>query len=211
MKATLFLLLLALPAQADWTKIPSKSFDLPPPPAEGSAAYEQDFAILHRLQDTRTEEQCELSRRQEFYDFDTFFGTGWDGLTRDEQDLARPLTSRAMKLADRVSEYFKDKFHRPRPYNTDPTLHPCVKPPTGSKAYPSGHSVNAAAGACVLGLLFPEKAQMIAEYGDSLGELRAIVGVHHPSDVAAGLKLGRAVCARLKADPEFRAELPAGR
>jgi hypothetical protein len=204
------LLALALPslALADWTKIPSAEFPVDPYPAARSEAYAVDFDTLHRYQTSRSQEECALSRSQLTPSFDAFFGSNWDGLTKQEQKVARPILEKVMKFTDRVTDYHKSKFKRPRPFNTDPRLNPCIDKPTGSKAYPSGHASMAAAGACVLGLIFPDKAEAIATYGDYLGELRAIVGVHHPSDVAAGQQLGRDICERLSQDREFRAELP---
>lgn len=204
------LLALVMPslALADWSKIPSGEFPVDPYPTVGSEEYAVDFDTLHRYQSSRNQSECALSRSQEIPSFDSFFGSNWDGLTKQEQQIARPLVEKVMKLTDRVTDFHKGRFKRPRPFNTDPRLKPCIEKPTGAKAYPSGHASKAAAGACVLGLIFPEKAEAIASYGAYLGELRVIVGVHHPSDVAAGQELGRDICQRLNQDPEFRAELP---
>lgn len=204
------LLALLMPslALADWSKLASAEFPVDPYPTQGSEEYAVDFDTLHRYQTSRSQEECALSRRQEIPTFDAFFGSNWDGLSKEEQKIARPLVEKVMKFADRVTDYHKGKFKRPRPFNTDARIKPCIDKPSGAKSYPSSHASAAAAGACVLGLIFPDKAEALASYGDYLGELRVIVGVHHPSDVAAGQELGRDICQRLNQDPEFRGELP---
>jgi len=62
-------------------------------------------------------------------------------------------------------------------------------------------------GACILAKVFTYKKAEIIEYGDFLGELRVTVGVHHPSDVDAGQKLGREICARILQEGDFQREL----
>lgn len=192
---------------ADWAKIPSQSFELSAPPREGSAAYRRDFEVLKEHQRTRSAEQCDLARRQEHPSFDSMFAAEESPLSAAEARAAESLVAKVMKLAERISSYHKGKFRRPRPYDVDDTIEPCVTKLTGARAYPSSHAAAAAAGACVLATIFPAKERALLAYGDSLGDLRAVVGVHHPSDVKAGQILGRELCERLQSDEEFREEL----
>ena len=62
-------------------------------------------------------------------------------------------------------------------------------------------------GACVLAEIFPAKASEIISYGNYLGELRVIVGVHHPSDVRAGQSLAQRICDKLLSLTDFQNEL----
>lgn len=205
--ALLPLLLAAFPASADWTKIPSTDFRVAPYPKEGSARYKRDFEELHEHQENRSREQCALGRRQVHPTFDAIFGSQDSPLSDEEAALARPLVTKVMKLAEKISAYHKAQFLRPRPYDTDPSLEPCGVKPGGSKSYPSSHSANAAAGACVLAEIFPRSRQLILDYGQTSGDLRAVIGVHHPSDVEAGRKLGEELCKRLLDEEEFQEEL----
>jgi acid phosphatase (class A) len=207
MKTILLALLLALPAQADWTNIKSSDFAIPPPPAEGSAAGEKDFEQLRAYQNQNRKTDCEISNRQFEPDFESLFGPDLTLLTAQEKAAAAEVAEKMMKLSERVAGYHKDKFKRPRPYDVDPMLKPCVRKPGGSKAYPSSHAANAAAGACVLALYYPQKARALIAYGDQLGEIRAIVGVHHPSDVVAGRNLGKEICRRAQSHPDFKQEI----
>lgn len=203
----LALFCLSLPALADWSKLPSAQFPLGPFPVEGSVAFQKDFEELHRWEATRSSADCALSRRQERPSYHPFFAIPESPLTAEEAESAARITERAMGLAERIADYHKGKFQRVRPYDTDPTLRPCIDLPGGRRSYPSSHAAAAAMGACVLGAIWPEKSAQLREYGARLGALRVVVGVHHPSDVAAGQELAARVCATVLNDPEFRAEM----
>lgn len=203
------LLLLPFQARADWSKMASTDFSLADYPRENSARWKDDFKQLHEYQDSRDEAQCALGRRQEHPTYEAIFMSKDSPLSREEADKAQGLVAKVMKLADRISTYHKGQFKRPRPYDVDDTLEPCAKKPGGAKSYPSSHSANAMAGACVLAELFPHSRQLILDYGASSGELRAVIGVHHPSDVQAGQKLGNEICRALLQDEEFLSELNA--
>jgi acid phosphatase (class A) len=192
-------------ASADWTKLPSADFPLAPYPAEGSSAHRRDFEILRKHQETRDRKSCELGRNQEHPTFDALFAGS--PLSPAEGQKSKALVAKVMKLADRISGYHKGKFSRRRPYDADPTIKPCIPPPGGQRSYPSSHAAAGAAGACVLAEIFPEKKAELLAFGESIGELRVIVGVHHPSDVEAGQDLGREVCARVQAESDFQGEL----
>lgn len=194
-------------ALADWTQLPSSDFELPPFPKEGSSRYKKDFELLHEYQESRDREQCALGLRQVHPTYEAIYMSADSPLSDAEAEAAQGLVSRVMKLADKISTYHKGKFMRPRPYDVDTSLEPCGRKPGGSKSYPSSHAANAMAGACVLAVIYPRSKKLILDYGRSSGDLRAVIGVHHPSDVEAGQKLGNEICARLLADDEFRDEL----
>jgi acid phosphatase (class A) len=174
-------------------------------PQLGSAASNSDFEKLHEYQQTRTQEQCRQGQRQKWPHFTVLFKS--ELLSPDEMGLVKPLMDRAATFTERVAVFHKGHFDRPRPYETDKRLHPCVEKPFGSKAYPSSHAAIASSLSCLLGEIFPHKAQDLKAYGKELGDLRAIVGVHHPSDVKAGQKLGHEICERLKSERDFKEEL----
>lgn len=204
-----FLLIFFIPGLglADWSKLPSREFSVPDYPAEGSAAYKRDYDTLVQLQDTRSEKDCALARSQRYPFFAVLFGESAGIFSESEIGALTPLFTKITKLSDRIADYFKHKFERPRPFTVDKRIVPCADKPEGSLSYPSSHTAIAAADACVLADLFPLRAKKILGYGNYLGDLRAIVGVHHPSDVEAGKELGKSICAHLLADEEFQLEL----
>jgi acid phosphatase (class A) len=203
----LLLYLVTSTAFADWSKIPASDFELGPPPKEGSKGFKNDFEILLDYQDSRTQAQCERAQYQRWPNFRVLFQGKDSVLTQSESAHVQTFMRRVLKFSEKVSAYIKKQYQRARPYETDERLEPCVDKPGGSTSYPSSHAVIGAAGACVLTEIFPAKADAILEYGKELGELRAIVGVHYPSDVMAGQKLGDAICRRLLSEKDFHDEV----
>jgi membrane-associated phospholipid phosphatase len=90
----------------------------------------------------------------------------------------------------------KYAFGRPRPGARDPSLATGVPTPA-SPSYPSEHAVAAGAAAAVLAYLLPDDAPLFAEKAEEAARSRVLAGVQYPSDVRAGLELGRAVAARV--------------
>ena len=131
-------------------------------------------------------------------------GYRWDGILRDE--LARhgvvtamATTSRESALVD-VAIYdatiaawdSKYAYQRPRPAELDPTFS-AVLPTPPSPSYPSEHAAAAGAASAVLAYLFPDDAEALAAMADEAAESRVLAGLQYPSDIVAGLALGRQV------------------
>ncbi|MGZ3695508.1 MAG: phosphatase PAP2 family protein [Bdellovibrionota bacterium] len=203
----LLILLLPFSASADWSKVAAKDFEMEDYPADGSAEYKADFSELLRLQKNRSEKDCALALKQKIPDFKAFYGESAGLFSGDEFETVQPLLTKVTKLGDRISDYFKHKFTRPRPYDEDKRIQPCADKPGGALAYPSSHTAIAGLDACILAELFPKRAKDILAYGEYLGDLRAIAGVHHPSDVAAGKALAKDLCDYLLGDKGFLADL----
>ncbi len=90
----------------------------------------------------------------------------------------------------------KYAYSRSHPSQVDPSLSTVLSPPA-SPPYPSEHAVAAGAAAAVLGYIFPDEAALFNERADEAAQSRLLAGVNYPSDVTAGLELGRAVAARV--------------
>ena len=88
----------------------------------------------------------------------------------------------------------KYTYNRPRPSDVDAGLITEIPNPS-SPSYPSEYAVTAGAAAAVLGWWFPDKAQMFEDKAQEAVNSRLMAGVEYPSDVEAGLELGRAVAA----------------
>jgi membrane-associated phospholipid phosphatase len=110
----------------------------------------------------------------------------------------------------------KYAYNRPRPHQTDPSVSTVVATPA-SPAYPSEHAVVAGAAAAVLAYLMPQDAPFFMKQAEVAARSRVLTGVQYPSDVKAGLDLGRAVGAKVverakqdKFDPTADVPIPAG-
>src|ERR1051326_5547184 len=113
------------------------------------------------------------------------------------QSLGTPRNTRAVALLN-VAIYdatiaawdTKYEYNRPRPAVHDRTLKTMIATPA-SPSYPSEHAAAAGAAAAILGYLFPADAQTYANMAQQAASSRLFAGVQYPSDVIAGLKLGR--------------------
>lgn len=204
---TFLILILPLYSKADWTQISAKDFSMQDPPISESSVEKAEVDTMFDLQNRRTEKECALAEKQQSPTFDAFYRNS-GLLTSDEfAKIQRPLVQ-ASSLASKISESFKNRYHRPRPYSDYSRLRPCIPPPGGSKSYPSMHATVSMMDACIMAAVFPDRADKILAYGDRLGTLRTVVGVHYPSDVAAGKILGEQICKALLADPSYTKLLP---
>lgn len=84
------------------------------------------------------------------------------------------------------------KYERDRPFELDPTLTTVGGRP-GTSSYPSGHAAQAYAMATVISAAAPWRAEREMELARQSALSRVYAGVHLPSDVAAGARLGKAV------------------
>jgi membrane-associated phospholipid phosphatase len=90
----------------------------------------------------------------------------------------------------------KYTYNRPRPGDADPSITPSLHT-ANSPSYPSEHAVAAGAAEVILGYLHPSEAAMFKDLAEEAGRSRLFAGVHYPSDVIAGLQLGRAIGQRV--------------
>ncbi|MBC7387513.1 MAG: phosphatase PAP2 family protein [Cryobacterium sp.] len=186
-----------------------------PPPEAGSEVDRDDLKTLLEVQSRRTAAQCEAARLQEMPSLDGFFNRSMVGL-KGLPDFSKlePATARALQDFFSHAQHdvifmgmlSKRSFERKRPYERDAAIKPCVKRETSS-SFPSAHAGYAAAGALILGELFPQNAVALASAAQQVGLNRVLGGVHHPSDVEAGKRVGRAAYAILSTNLRFLGDL----
>lgn len=90
----------------------------------------------------------------------------------------------------------KYTYERPRPSEVDHRF-ATVIPNPASPSYPDERAVAAGAAAAILSYVYPDDAQSFADLANAAAHSRVMAGVSFPSDVAAGLDLGRAVAAKV--------------
>ncbi|MEZ4619090.1 MAG: phosphatase PAP2 family protein [Caldilineaceae bacterium] len=86
-----------------------------------------------------------------------------------------------------------------------------------SPSYPAEHAVVAGAASAVLAYLLPDEADQFTAKAEEAAHAQLLAGTHYPSDVEAGLALGRAVAEKVieraqndGADAEWTGEVPTG-
>ena len=142
-----------------------------------------------------------------------------------ELETALPATVAALKPAlyaeYRASDSAKDVYNRTRPYVIRIEGLPAIQPlaekqylnrlAKSSPSYPSGHTTFAFTSAAMLAALLPDQAQIIMNRAERYGWHRIVVGVHFPTDVAAGKQAGLLVADAYLNDPTSKPGLEAAR
>jgi membrane-associated phospholipid phosphatase len=127
--------------------------------------------------------------------------------------VARALALVNVAIYDAIAATWDAKYtyNRPRPSGVTRVATP------NSPSYPAEHAAAAGAASTVLAYLFPEEAALFAAKAEEAAQSRLTAGVHYPSDVAAGLALGRSVGAKVVewakadgSDAQWTGQIPTG-
>ncbi|HNW45380.1 MAG TPA: phosphatase PAP2 family protein [Elusimicrobiales bacterium] len=182
-----------------------EALEFQPAPAPGSPLDRADFLELNSWQARRTPAQCARAAAEGEAYFDQFFGPlkpfTWP-LSKD----GRAFILRVRADIGTAVNIFKNRSARPRPFRRDPQLAPCLGK-IGGLAYPSGHAATARVYALMLTEIAPTRRAEFLARADEAALNRVIGGVHHPSDIEAGKKLGDILFNRFMQNAEFRANL----
>lgn len=180
------------------------------PPADTSPEHAQEVAHMLDLQATRTladEQRCKQEVKLSVFLFSNVLG---DWFNADKLPITHQVMDEARINAGHVATAAKDSYQRVRPPVANPKIHPCV-PLERSYSYPSGHTVAGIVWATLLSEIFPEKRDALMARGKQIGDDRVLAGMHYPTDVIAGRKLGAEIARRLLADESFKTELEKAR
>jgi undecaprenyl-diphosphatase len=108
----------------------------------------------------------------------------------------RPLALLAVLVTIEVSvrsdALLKSVIGRDRPFVGDPRVHPSIGLPH-DPSMPSGHAMNAFAGAVLLAAVVPRARWPLLGLAALIALSRVYLGAHFPSDVVAGAILGAAI------------------
>jgi acid phosphatase (class A) len=167
-----------------------------PFPKPGSELEKQDDEVLLQYQAQRTDEECKEAASQDVFDYRKIFGKPYGPLTEREISQVQKDLLWAMGEGALTIYVAKNLYKRPRPYDRNPEIVPCI-PLEASFAYPSGHATTARLLGKILSRKFPAKKYAIMETADEAGLHRVLGGVHHPSDVEAGYKIGDELAKRM--------------
>jgi undecaprenyl-diphosphatase len=108
---------------------------------------------------------------------------GMDGLSASLQMTA----TAALGIA--IYKLIKNRAVRERPYITHSAIE-CASAPLDRYSFPSGHTLHAVCFTIVLSRYFPEWTAALASLALLIALSRVILGLHYPTDVAAGAALG---------------------
>jgi undecaprenyl-diphosphatase len=88
-----------------------------------------------------------------------------------------------------VYKLIKNRAVRERPYITHSAIE-CASAPLDRYSFPSGHTLHAVSFTVLLASYFPEWTAPLAALALLIALSRVILGLHYPTDVAAGAALG---------------------
>ena len=180
---------------------------LPEPPAANSPYSDGEILIIRAAQSDASPESRARAIAED--DMKVWLFAEILGPAFNAKD--KPKTAAFIKQIERdssvVTSAAKKIWNRPRPFVQDPGLRPLTSDVPTSGSYPSGHTTRAAIWSETLVLLAPEKADAIRARARLIGFDRIILGVHFPSDVAAGNALGKAIVEEMKKSGEFQKDL----
>jgi len=169
---------------------------LPAPPDAAASAVE-----IQTIKALMSESNADTRAQVAYWDSGSP-GYRWMQLASQQmlsQNVAAPLFTRGMALVS-VAIYdatiaawdLKYAWNRSSPSALDASSQPLTAT-TGVPGYPSEHAVAAGAASVVLAYLFPAMGETYTDLAEEAARSRVFAGVSFPSDVAAGLQLGRQV------------------
>lgn len=179
----------------------------PAPPAPGSAEDKADLAAVLQWQKDRTEAQCSAAMAQSDESYLALFG--------GVNPFPVPLPPEAGAFFKRIGaetgdavRNIKKTYRRERPFVRSAEVKPCLGRVQGL-SYPSGHAAVARVYALVLSAMLPRQGAIFNRAADQAALNRVIGGVHHPTDVEAGKKLGDLLFRKFRQNPAFAADMNA--
>src|SRR6267378_32151 len=182
-----------------WVLASGSDLRLPPPPSR--AATQRELETLESLVNQR-----DVATRDRIKFWDAGAAYRWAQLATDRISKgpvtglvsSRPTALVLVAMYDATIAAWDSKYayNRRRPSQIDPRLATVIANPR-SPSYPSEHAAIAGAATAVLAYLYPSEQAAWDALAEEDGHSRLIAGVEYPSDVAAGLQLGRAVGAAM--------------
>jgi acid phosphatase (class A) len=172
-------------------------------PAPARAGGDPVAVVVLWLQRTRAPEEVERARRDAGLGLEAFAAALGGGFDAAAHPRTRALLERVHARATPFILSAKERFGRARPFQADRRVEP-VAEREATPAYPSGHATRGALVARVLAELAPERREALRQAGLRPGYDRVMAGVHYPSDVLGGFRLGEALAELFLADPALR-------
>jgi undecaprenyl-diphosphatase len=93
-----------------------------------------------------------------------------------------------------IYKAIKERAVRERPFITHSAIH-CAAAPLDRYSFPSGHTLHAVCFTSIAASYFPEWGPLLAAFTTLIALSRVLLGLHYPTDVAAGALLGGALAA----------------
>ncbi len=178
-----------------WLLTRGDQFRPEPPPAVGSAEFQEELALLKRLSSNPTPSQRAIATNYAARPADFTWEPAYALVRRERLSVPREVRLLAPFAALQVDAYIashdaKYLYWRLRPNMADPTIVPLIPQPN-HPAYVSNAAIIASAAAALVGSMFPQEAARWQYLGEEAGLSRLYGGIHYPSDERAGNQMGK--------------------
>lgn len=176
---------------------------LRPPPATDSKEQQEDEQEIIHLQRSRKSSDCRRAESEIEATLGNFYGRPNGPLTKAQVDHLNDFFKILRNEAAAFIGKLKEEYPRRRPYQYMKGISPCIKKET-SNSYPSGHAIFAELYSRVLTDLFPNEKAEINARDETIGKDRVLTGLHYPSDVRGGRRVGRMIYEELKKSKSYQ-------
>jgi membrane-associated phospholipid phosphatase len=182
-----------------WLMTRGDQFRPGPPPAVGSAEFQEELALLKRINSSLTPSQRAIATNFAAKSLDFTWEPGYALVHRERLSVPREVRLLAPIAALQVDAYIaahdaKYTYWSLRPNMADPTIVPLITVPN-HPAYVSNAAIIASAVAELVGSMFPQEAAQWRYLGEEAGLSRIYAGIHYPSDERAGNQMGKSIAA----------------
>jgi membrane-associated phospholipid phosphatase len=182
-----------------WLMTRGDQFRPGPPPAFGSAEFQEELALLKRINSNPTPSQRAIATNFAAKSLDFTWDPGYALVRRERLSVPREVRLLAPIAALQVDAYIaahdaKYTYWSLRPNMADPTIVPLITVPN-HPAYVSNAAIIASAVAELVGSMFPQEATQWRYLSEEAGLSRIYAGIHYPSDERAGNQMGKGIAA----------------
>jgi membrane-associated phospholipid phosphatase len=182
-----------------WLLTRGDQFRPEPPPAFDSAAFQEELALLKRINSSPTPSQRAIATHFAAKGLEFVWEPGYALVRRERLSVPREVRLLASFGVLQWDAYIaahdaKYTYWRLRPNMADTTIVPLIPVPN-HPAYVSNAAIIASAITALVSAMFPQEAAHWQYLGEEAGLSRIYAGIHYPSDERAGNQMGKSLAA----------------
>jgi hypothetical protein len=180
-----------------WLMARGDQFRPGPPPAFGSVEFQEELALLKRINGSPTPSQRAIATNFAVKSLDFVWEPAYALVRRERLGAPREVRLLAPVAVLQWDAYIaahdvKYTYWSLRPSMADPTIVPLIPLPN-HPAYVSNAAIIASAVAELVGYMYPNDSAQWRYLGEEAGLSRIYGGIHYPSDERIGSQMGKKI------------------